>query len=780
MTPVDRRTLLKGIAAISAAAASSSFPPRDPFAATPTDRGLGLAEPDWRRAPCPLCDLGCGLLVAVERGRAVAVRGDPESPMGKGLACAKGYFSAQALYGRDRITRAEIRRDGRRAAVPMREALDATAQRIRDTVRQYGKDSVALFGSAQWSVTDAYVASKLFHGALGTNNVETSDRLLAAAAMAGSTGTFGLDGAAGCAEDVEHADVFVLWDINLAETEPVLFSRMLDRRRRDPAVRIIDLATRTTRTSYAADQSVLHASNAALAVAHAICHEIVRRAWADRAFVDRYVAFKRGPTDIGYGFGDDAALSPDVPEPASWDDYVEFLSAYSPERVEERSGIPAERIRWLASLYGDRSRRVMSLWGANASQHTRGTWMNNALYNIHLLVGKIASPGNGALCLTGQPSGGSVVHAAGARTDALPRGMVASEADRRRAAGIWGVQQLDAQPTHSALAMFRALDRGDIRLLWIMSANPLASLPNLRRYREAARREGRVLIVSEAYPTPTTDAADILLPAALWFEREGIFGSAERRLQHFAQLVAPPGEAMSDSWQMVEVARRLGFTERFPWERDDHVEAIWEEYRRFHDDPASALPPMATLRTRPGVMWPFVNGRETRWRFSTEHDPAADRARGAVDFYGHPDHRAWIWLRPEQPPAETPSDAYPFWLRVGEVLEHWGTGSMTQRIPTLHRAVPRAFLEMHADDAKRMGVRSGDTVRVASRRGTLDIEVRVDYRSQPPRGQLFVPWFDETLPVRALLLDAFCPISGQPDTAGCAVRVERLTSGGRT
>jgi nitrate reductase NapA len=173
-------------------------------------------------------------------------------------------------------------------------------------------------------------------------------------------------------------------------------------------------------------------------------------------------------------------------------------------------------------------------------------------------------------------------------------------------------------------------------------------------------------------------------------------------------------------------------------------------------------------------MWPYVDGRETQWRYNVEHDPAADRARGAVDFYGHADHRAWIWLRPYEPPAESPDREYPLWLGAGPVLEHWGAGSMTQRIPTLQRAMPHAYVEINRDDATELGIRTRETVRLVSRRGTLDIAARLDYRSQPPRGQVFVPSFDETLPVNRLTLDACCPLSGQPDASGCAVRVERL------
>ena len=774
MKPVDRRTFLSGMVA---ATAGSVIGPGALLHAHP-DRQTPRAEPkpDWRKAPCHLCGVGCGLLVAIENGRAAAVKGDPTAAASKGLACAKGYYSVQSLYGRDRITRAMIRRGRGLVEVPIENALDEVARRLRETIQRHGKDSVALYGSAAWTIPDAYVASKLFKGGIGTNNVETSARLYAAGTMTGLETTFGLDGAIGCYEDIDYADVFVLWDINLAETDPVLFSRMLDRRRSDRAVRIIELTTRTTRTSYAASRSLLHTPHSALAIANAICHEIVAREWVNRDFVDRYTAFKRGRTGIGYGLTDDALVVDDVAS-ASWDEYVAFLATYTPERARQLSGLSTDDIRWLASVYSDRSKKVMSVWGGDASQHARGTWMNNLLYNIHLLVGKVASPGNSPFCVTGQPGGGSAVQDAGSLTHALPGGMVGSEADRRRAAAIWGVpaDRISPRATRTALPMFRALERGDIRFLWIQATNPMVSLPNVARYRRAAGQADRFLVVSAAYPTPTTDVADVVLPTAMWIEREGIFANAERRLQHFEQLVPAPADAMSEAWQMIEVGRRLGLSQLFPWDRRAHVDGIWAEYRRFHDDSRSALPPLADLRAQAGIMWPVVDGRETRWRYNTAHDPAADRARGAFHFYGHPDGRAWIWLRPYEPPAESPDREYPFWLTTGDVLEHSGTGSLTQRIPTLHRAVPRAYLEINRDDATRLGIRNRDTVRVVSRRGSIVIEARIDYRSRPPRGQLFVPAFDEGVLVRQLMLDAFCPLSGQPEMNTCAVRVERVS-----
>jgi nitrate reductase (cytochrome) len=774
VTGTDRRTFMKQVAAGAAAAAAASLMPGVAFG-DDLARTVGQLGLTWKKTPCRFCGVGCGLLVGLEDGRAVAVRGDPESPVNRGLACVKGYHSVQALYGGDRLTRARVRRNGRLVEVPMAEALDLVARRLRETMAEHGKDSVAMYGSGQWTIPAGYVATKLFKGALGTNNIEANARLCMSSAVTGFMTSFGKDEPMGCYEDIDHADVFVLWGANMAEMHPVLFSRMLERRQARPGVRIVDLATRTTRTSYASDRAFLFAPQTDLAIANAICHEIVARGRVNRTFVDRHVAFRKGKTGIGYGLRDDFRFTDDAEE-TSFDEYVRFLADYSPERVARISGMSAADIRWLASLYADPALKVMSLWCMGMNQHTRGTWINNLVYNIHLLTGKIATPGNSPFSLTGQPSACGTVREVGTLTHALPRGTVTNAEDRAFAAGIWGVpaDRIDPRPTHHTVSMFRALDRGDIRFLWIQVTNPMVTMPNLTRYRDAAQKDGRFIVVSDVYPTPTTDLADVILPSALWIEQEGLFGNSERRTQHFEQMVEPPGDAMSDTWQIIEVARRLGFRDLFPWDRATHIADIWAEYIRFHDDDTHRMAPMSELRARPGVMWPYVDGRETKWRYNTALDPAADPARGDFDFYGKPDGRAWIWIRPYEPPPEVPDDEFPFWLNTGRVLEHWHTGSMTRRIPTLHRAVPRAYVEVNGDDARELGIREGEDVRLVSRRGSLVLEARIDYRAQPPRGQVFVPFFDESKLVNELTLDAYCPISAQPDYKKCAVRVERV------
>jgi nitrate reductase (cytochrome) len=777
MSNMDRRAFLRRMAMASAAVAATALIPGVLF---PEEmerligsvRGRGL---EWKKTPCRFCGTGCGLLVGLENGRAVAVKGDPESPVNRGLACVKGYHSVQMLYGQDRLTKAQVRRNGRMVEVPIGEALDLVAQKMQETIAAHGKDSVAIYGSGQWTIPAGYAASKLFKGGIGTNNIDANARLCMASAVTGFMTSFGQDEPMGCYEDIDHADVFVMWGNNMAEMHPVLFSRILERKQKDRNLRIVDLATRTTRTSYASDKVMLFHPQTDLALANAICHEIVARGWVNRDFVNRHVAFKRGKTNIGYGLEDGFKFADEATD-ATYEEFVRFLQDYTPEKVERLSGVSAADIRWLASLYGDRSRKVMSLWCMGSNQHTRGTWANNLIYNIHLLVGKISTPGNSPFSLTGQPSACGTVREVGTLTHKLPKGTVTNEKDREFAAKIWNVpvERIDPKPTHHAVSMFRALDRGEIKFLWIQVTNPMVSFPHLTRYRAACEKEGRFIVVSDVYPTPTTDVADVILPAALWVEGEGLFGNAERRTQHFEKMVDPPGEAMSDSWQLIEVAKRLGHGDLFPVTQEDHVEVLYNEYIRFHDAPDHRMAPLAELKERSGILWPYVDGQETKWRYNTRYDPAADPTYGDFDFYGKPDHRAWIWLRPYEAPPEVPDAEYPFWLNTGRVVEHWHTGSMTRRIPTLHRAVPVAYAEINKHDAERLGIRNGDLIRLTSRRGSLDIEARIDYRAQPTRGQVFVPFFDESKLINELVLDAYCPISAQPDYKKCAVKVERI------
>lgn len=766
---MNRRELIKKMATLAAMTAAASVIPGVTFARKVDEWTEDPIE--WKKSPCRFCGVGCGILIGLSNGKAVAVKGDPNSPVNKGLCCVKGYHSVMALYGKDRLTKPYIRKNGRLVPATMKEALDLIAEKMKETISKHGKDSVAVYGSGQWTIPDGYVASKFFKAGIGTNNVEGNARLCMASAVTGFLTSFGQDEPMGCYDDIDHADVFVLWGNNMAEMHPVLFSRLLDQRMRRGA-KIIDFATRTTRTSMAADKSILFRPQTDLAVANAIAYECIHNGWVNERFIRRHTVFKKGKTNIGYGLEDHSNFQ-DEPKDATFDEYKKFLEDYTPEKVEKISGVSANDIRYMAQMYGDPNKKIMSLWCMGMNQHTRGTWINNLVYNIHLLLGKISTPGNSPFSLTGQPSACGTVREVGTLTNRLPHGFVTNEKDRKLASEIWNVpvEKIPDKPTYHTMEMFRALDRGDIRFIWIQVTNPMVTLPKLTRYREGALKEDRFVVVSDVYPTPTTDVADVILPSAMWIEREGMFGNSERRTQHFEKMLTPPGEAMSDTWQLIEVARRMGYEKLFPWKEENHIEEIWKEYTRFHHGPDHEMATYENLKANPGVMWPCPDGKETKWRYHAKTDPAAKG--DSFDFYGKPNGKAWIWIRPYEPVPESPDDEYPFWLNTGRVLEHWHTGSLTRRVSVLHKAVPSSYVELHPEDARELGIKNGDRVRLTSRRGKIVMPASVNERGVPPRGQVFVPFFDEGYLINELTLDAFCPISGQPDYKKCAVRVER-------
>ncbi len=768
---ISRRSFIKSMAVNSAITAAATMFPGISFGAwKKTETPSGTIQ--WKKTPCRFCGTGCGLLVGVAGERAVAVKGDPNCSVNKGLCCVKGYHSVQILYGKDRFKKAQVRKNGKMVKVPIEKALDLIAQKMKATIKEKGKDAVSIYGSGQWSIPDGYVASKMFKGCIGTNNVEANARLCMASAVTGCLTSFGLDEPMGCYEDIDNADVFITWGNNMAEMHPVLFSRMLANRKSKSHVKIIDFATRTSRSSQAADKSILFRPQTDLAVANAICYEIIRNKWVNWNFVKRHVSFHKGKTNIGYGTQDHFKFK-DKAETVQFADYKKFLADYTPEKVEKISGVPARDIKYLAALYGDPDKKVTSFWTMGMNQHTRGTWINNLVYNIHLLTGKISTPGNSPFSLTGQPSACGTVREVGTLTHKLPHGVVMKEESRKLAAKIWNVpvENIDPKPTYHTVEMFRALDRGDIGFMWIQVTNPMVTMPNLRRYRDGAKKDGRFIVVSEIYPTPTSDIADVILPSALWVEREGFFGNSERRTQHNEQIVPMPGEAMCNTWQLIQVARRMGYTKQFPWSQETYIEDIWNEYTQFHDTPKHRMAPYKVLKERSGVQWPFVDGKETKWRYNTKYDPAAKQK--GFDFYGKKDHRAWIWLRPYEPPAESPDSDYPFWLNTGRVLEHWHTGSMTRRVPILHKAVPESYVEVNPDDAASLGITNGSKVKITSRRGKIVMKASINGRGNPPRGMVFVPFFDENYLINEVTLDAFCPISKQPDYKKCAVKVER-------
>lgn len=732
----------------------------------------------WDKAPCRFCGTGCGVMVGVRDGRVVAIAGDKQNPVNLGLLCAKGYHLPGILYGQDRIKKPLIRRDGKFVESSMDEALDLVAGRFREIVENDGKEAIAVYGSGQWTVQDAYAASKWIRAGVGNNNIEANARLCMASAVVGFLTTFGKDEPMGCYDDFDQGNAFVFWGNNMAETHPVLFSRILARKQKMPQTVLVDLATRRSRTSDASDLYIQFKPQTDLAIANALAREIIEKGWVNRNFVGRHCTFMKGVENIGYGLRGSTAPNPSGGEPVDFESYRRYVGRYTPEYVESISGVPAARIRELAALYGDKDRKVVSLWCMGMNQHVRGTWINNLVYNLHLLTGKISEPGNGPFSLTGQPSACGSVREVGSLTHLLPGGRRVDNASHRaEAARIWDVpaESLPDKPSMHSIAMFRNLAAGKLKGIIIQVTNPMVSLPDLNFYKKGIAENKPFIVVCDIYPTATTEIADVVLPAAMWVEREGCFGNSERRTQQWNKLVDPPGEAMADSSIVIEIARRMGYENLFPWEtEEERARGLYEEYRKFTVGVGKDVADYDDLKRTRGMRWPVVEGKETRWRYREGFDPYVQPGEG-VSFYGNKarDNRAVIWQRPYEPPAESPDREYPFWLTTGRVLEHWHTGTMTHRVKELHQAVPDIFVEIHPEDAEALGVSEGSSVRVVSRRGELVLPVSVRGRGQPQKGQVFIPFFDEQRSPNLLTIDAHCPMSKQPDYKKCAVRLEK-------
>ncbi|MFN3487302.1 MAG: molybdopterin-dependent oxidoreductase, partial [Planctomycetota bacterium] len=354
----------------------------------------------WKKAPCRFCGVGCGVEVGVRDGKVAAVRGDQASPVNRGLLCVKGYHLPGLLYGKDRLLYPQKRSaDGKGwERISWDEALNLIASKFKEVLEKHGPEAVGVYGSGQWTVFDGYAALKWVKGGMRSNNLEPNARLCMASAVAGFMTQFQSDEPMGCYEDFDTADDFVLWGNNMAEMHPVLFSRILENRRTRPGTRIVDIATRRTPTSEYADLYVEIAPGSDLALANGILHLLVKQGKIHNAFVEENVVFRRGIEDlneIGYGcYGPQAEryVFQDRGRESTFEEVRAFLEEYTPERVRRVTGVPEAQIRALADLYGDLGRGTVSLWCMGVNQHTRGTWMNNLITDLHLLTGKIGRP----------------------------------------------------------------------------------------------------------------------------------------------------------------------------------------------------------------------------------------------------------------------------------------------------------------------------------------------------------------------------------------------------
>ncbi len=830
--PLQRRHFIKQSAA---AAAASTAGITLPGAAQNLVTDANLTRLTWNKAPCRFCGTGCSVNVAVKDNRVVATHGDMQSEVNRGLNCVKGYFLSKIMYGEDRLTQPLLRmkngeyaKDGEFQPISWDKAFDVMAAQWKRVLREKGPTAVGMFGSGQWTVWEGYAASKLMKAGFRTNNIDPNARHCMASAVAGFMRTFGIDEPMGCYDDIEAADAFVLWGSNMAEMHPILWTRITDRRLGSPGVRVAVLSTYEHMSYDLADLTLTFVPQTDLALLNCIANHIIQTGRVNKDFVGKHTRFALGNADIGYGLRPEHPLQkaaknagdPNGSKPMSFDEYAAFVSKYDFDYTAKLSGVPRKRIEELAEMYADPKVKVMSLWTMGFNQHTRGVWANNLVYNIHLLTGKISTPGNSPFSLTGQPSACGTAREVGTFSHRLPADLVVTNPKHRATAeAIWGLPEgtIPDKPGFHAVQQHRMLKDSKLNAYWVQVTNNIQAAPNLMEEGlPGYRNPDNFIVVSDAYPTVTTLLADLVLPSAMWVEKEGAYGNAERRTQFWHQLVDAPGEARSDLWQLMEFSKRFKVEEVWPAELIERKPALrgktlfdvlyangkvdrypasdleegfanaetkafgfyvqkglFEEYAEFGRGHGHDLAPFDVYHQVRGMRWPVVDGKETRWRFREGADPYVKAGTG-FQFYGHPDNRAVIYALPYEPAAESPDQEFPYWLCTGRVLEHWHSGSMTRRVPELYRAFPNAVCFMHPEDAKAQGLRRGDEIEIASRRGAMRSRVETRGRNKPPRGLVYVPWFDASQLINKATLDATDPISLQTDYKKCAVRITRV------
>ncbi|MBV2090845.1 MAG: nitrate reductase catalytic subunit NapA [Candidatus Thiodiazotropha sp. (ex Ctena orbiculata)] len=853
---LTRRDFIKSNAVAAAASVAGVTLPVSNTVAADADDGIR-----WDKAACRYCGTGCSVLMGVKDGKVVASQGDPDAPVNKGLNCIKGYFLPKILYGEDRLTKPLLRKtngkydkNGKFEAVSWEEAFQTMAEKWVAARKAKGPKGVGMFGSGQWTVWEGYAAQKLLKAGFRSNSLEPNARHCMASAVGAFMRAFGIDEPMGCYDDLEHADVFVLWGANMAEMHPILWSRLTDTRLTKPGCEVHVLSTFEHRCYELADNGMIFEPQTDLAILNYIANYIIQNKAYNKEFIDKHVNFTKTPTDIGYGLRasdprEKAAKNRNKGKLSkiSFEEYAKSVEPYTLEYTSKLSKVPKDQLLKLAKAYADPNKKVASYWTMGFNQHTRGVWVNGLCYNVHLLMGKIAEPGNSPFSLTGQPSACGTAREVGTFTHRLPADLVTKkDAHCKFAEKTWklpagtiprangktdGADQTDisgkpmGKTLIHAVAMHRALNDGKMNTFWVMCNNNMQAAANMNDESYPGwRNPDNFITVSDPYPTVSAQAADLILPTAMWIEKEGAYGNAERRTQFWRQQVAAPGEAKSDVWQVMEFAKYVkvkdvwpedliakmpeyadktlfdvlyanGQVDKFPveqvtdsrgnkYENDESKDfgfyvqkGLFEEYRLFNS--VEGIPKKghemadfdAYHKVR-GLRWPVIDGKETLWRFREGYDPHVAKGEG-VKFYGKPDGRANIITAPYEPAAEPPDKEYDLWLCTGRVLEHWHSGSMTRRVPELYRAVPDAVVYMHPKDAKKRRLRNGANAKLTTRRGEIVCKVDTKGRNKCPEGLVFVPWFDAGRLVNKLTLDQTDPLSKETDYKKCGVKITR-------
>jgi assimilatory nitrate reductase catalytic subunit len=689
----------------------------------------------WVKSTCGYCSVGCGMLLGIKDrpdgpSKVVTVAGDPDHPVNRGRLCPKGLSEHHILDAPGRLTTPLI--GG--APVTWDAALDRVVGDFRAILDQHGPESVAVISTGQLVTEEFYALGKLGRLGMGLAHMDGNTTLCMASAVAGYKLSFGTDGPPGCYDDLELADVVVLWGANIADNHPLLVPRLLA----NESAEVIVVDPRVTKTAQLATMHVPVAPRTDVTLLNAILRVLL-----DEGLVDIESA---RPLVVGL------------------DELLAHLEGFDLDAAAAQSGISVDGIRRMALAIGH-AERCLIAWSMGVNHSAQGTETVTLLNTLCVLTGNIGRPGAAPFSITGQ------CNAMGTRESGFTASMPGyrsydDPAHRQELAALWGIDEARL-PTERGRAypdIVNAVMNKKVKGLWIIGTNPLVSFPN-REVLEVAFGRLDLLVVQDGFETPTTKLADVVLPAAIWGEKDGTYTNSERRVSRVRAAVSPPGEARPDFDIFLAIADRWGCRDEvFPgWTTPRDAFEEWRLVSAGRPCDYSGIT-YERIDAAGGVQWPCPSDDPSV--------PLGGTPRLYTDLrFNRPDARAALRSVTRQPLREGPNASYPLLLNTGRTVEHWHTRTKTGRVPILEALAPEAWLELHPDDARQLGVHSGDLVRVSSSRGEVD-RLRARVTSIVRRGEVFIPFHWDERCANRLTTDEFDPISREPNYKQCAVRVE--------
>ena len=686
----------------------------------------------WVATTCGYCSVGCGMFVGVKDGRAISVRGNPDHPVNLGKLCPKGLSEHYTLEAPNRAKRPLLRKNGKLVPVSWDEALDTMVTKFRATQERYGCDALGVISTGQLVTEEFYTLGKLVQLGFGTKNYDGNTTLCMASAVSGYKRSFGSDGPPGAYEDLQKADVIFLIGANIGDNHPILCQHLELNSKKT----LIVADPRVTKTAMMADLFLPLKPRSDIALLNGIIHVLIQTGQIDCEFIARHTT----------GFAE----------------LARFVEKYTPAYVSQITGLTEDLILKTAYLYGN-ARAAFIGWTMGVNHSTQGAETVNAINNLALITGNIGRAGASPFSITGQ------CNAMGTReagfTSSLPGyRKFESAGDREELAAIWGIAA-DRIPNSRGLAypdIVEAAVSKKIRALWIIATNPIVSFPNLDVLKQGLESLDFLVVQDGFHPTPTSELAHLVLPAAIWGEKEGTYTNSERRVSKVNSAVAPPGEAKADFEIFLKLAEKLGcYEELFSgWGQPEDAFNEWKRVSKGRLCDYSGLS-YELIEQNNGIQWPFAEGTS---EVSTSR--LYSDGRFATD-----DGKARLFCIDWMPFPEQPSEQFPFVLNTGRTVEHWHTRTKTEQVPILEHMSPNAWLEMNTRDANALHLKPHDRVDVISRRGRVrNVELRVTEIVAP--GQVFMPFHFAETNANQITQSAFDPISREPNYKQCSVYVQ--------